>query len=145
MLEIKGIYLLSDAQYEGEKHLIPPIDKDWWLQTSGCTSCVKIIKRDGSESYSAHFNLDMFVRPALILNNIMPVGGVFEFAGVGWTVVSCISKTSIAICNTVIAQRRFDAKSNEWDKSELKVWLEEWVEYICLGSDDVVYDPVYHY
>lgn len=149
MLEIKGVFLLSEAQYEGYKRIIPQLDGQWWLQDSyGATTpysrFVKIVNIRGVISSTSCFE-EKSVRPALVLNGVMPVGCVFEFAGVGWTVVSTISKTSIVVCNAAIAQRRFDIKNNEWNNSELKKWLEEWVEYVCLGSDEAVYNPEYHY
>lgn len=147
MLEIKGIFLLSDVQYEGWKRVIPPIPKRWWLKTSDSetVSHVKTINSYGEEVLFPHANETVYVRPALVLNDVMPVGCVFEFAGLEWTIVSSIYKIAVAICNGTIAQRRFDSKSNEWDKSEIKKWLEEWIEYICIGSDEAVYDPEFHY
>lgn len=147
MFEVKGIFLLSDTQFEEYKSIIPPIPNRWWLQTSDpdTVSYVKTINPYGEEVLFPHANETIYVRPALVLNDAMSVGCMFEFAGLEWTIVSNIYKTTVAVCDDVIAQRRFDPKSNEWKTSELKAWLEEWVEYVCLGSDEAVYDPEYHY
>ena len=147
MLEIKGIFTLSDVQYEAYKHIIPSVPERWWLQTAASDSntLVKTINNYGDEVLFPCTNETVYVRPALIINGPMPVGCIVEFAGVKWTVVSSIYKTVVAVCNNVIAQRQFDFNSNEWETSELKAWLEEWVEYICLGSDDVIYDTEYSY
>lgn len=65
-----------------------------------------------------------------------------ELCGLKWTVLKNTVHTAYLITNDVIASRTFDIVNNDWNTSELKAWLEEWVEYIVLGNDNVEYKPV---
>lgn len=129
MLKISDIFLPSLIQYSEYRPMLPHLEKPCWLQDGA-------IGKDGEE-LSVHPSWPLDVRPAMNLDVALPMGSIFNFAGVSWTVCTSYSHTSFAICNATIARRRLDPENSSWETSELKVWLEEWLEYICEGLDDV--------
>ena len=110
--------------------MLPPLERACWLQDTA-------IGKNGEE-LSVHPSWALDIRPALNLDVALPMGSIFEFAGVSWTVCTSFSRSSFAICNAAIARRRLDPESSSWWSSELKSWLEEWIEYVCEGLDDVI-------
>lgn len=122
------ITLLSIEEYESIKEHIPYLNCWWWLRSpGGSQSRAASVDGDGLVNYDGDYvdEGDDCVRPALkykILNPI--IGMVFSAFGNRWTVCG----KGIAISNGAIDFRRFDAKSNEYETSEIKKFLEEWIK-----------------
>ena len=140
MLKINEIFILSEVQHLAYLDMLSHNRTICWLQndTSECVYKPFVKTAAGNSIGCAHPDLTIGVRPALIINGVMPVKSTIEFAGFRWVVCSCISHTTLMICDDIIAYRRFDAENNDWNTSELKAWLEGWLEYVCEGLDDVI-------
>lgn len=120
------ITLLTVEEYKRYKPQIPHVNDWWWLRSPGCdqdyaadVSSAGVVSLTGygvDSDYGA-------VRPALRSKIIdLSVGEQVIALGNRWTVID----TGLAISNEVVARKRFDGNSNDWETSELKEWLEEW-------------------
>ena len=134
---LQTITLLTDEEYEKYKPHIPSMYRSWWLQAPGSsrdTVCtVDYTGNINSDAYTA--NCIISVRPVLVFDLDMSdprfwyrseklAGQKFEYGKYTWTFLDVkLGKMSV-ICDSVIAKRCFDPESNNWDKSELKSWLE---------------------
>ena len=131
-----GLYeitLLTKEEYEkySELHRIPMVNAAtwWWLQSPGnrkdSKHNVSVVDAYG-EIFGNGTNVgyvDGAVRPVLkskILN--YNVGTCFGALGNTWIMID----DNVAISYDVVSHHRYDAKSNEWETSELKMWLEQW-------------------
>jgi len=97
--------------------------KDGWLH--------KTI-RGNSQNSTVWYNIGDYIdnsnyaiRPALKFDLInLPIGETFIALGNRWVMID----DGFAISQDVITHRLYDSNSNEWETSELKVWLEEWAK-----------------
>ncbi len=126
-----GVYeitLLTADEYKRYEPQIPTINDRWWLRSpcSGKLYAAYVSDAGGVPNYGDRVNTDDdAVRPALKSEIIdLPIGKQIIALGNRWTVID----TGLAISNESVAHRRFDVKSNDWETSELKVWLEEWAK-----------------
>lgn len=150
MLTIKKITLLNSEELKEYKYIIPKTlispsyDIYWWLRSEGKDpEETEIVTWDGKRLSMARY-LEYDVCPVLKLitsPHRLGVGTEFRLFGFEWTVLDVKDGVTTAICNTKIACRRYDTESNDWETSELKAWLEEWIEYVTLGMDDVTFEP----
>lgn len=122
------ITLLTKEEYEEHIKQIPKNNNWWWLRTPGFDSGhVAFISSFGSiydNGYSVLAD-EGAVRPALkseIIN--IPVGEVFSALGNRWLMIN----KGFAISKCAVAFRRYDSKSNIWETSELKAWLDAWAK-----------------
>ena len=122
------ITLLTKKEYEAHKKQIPLVNDWWWLRFPGHYSNIAAyVKRGGSvdeAGYIVSYGRGA-VRHALksaILN--LPIGEKFIALGNRWIMID----DEFAISEDVITHRRYDSKSNVWETSELKEWLEDWAK-----------------
>ena len=122
------ITLLTEEEYEAHREQIPPVNGWWWLRSPGYNSYdAADVSSVGSVSDGGNdvSNDYLAVRPALksaIFN--LPIGEKFIALGNRWIVID----DGFAISEDVITHRRYDRKSNVWETSELRQWLEEWAK-----------------
>ena len=143
---IEGITLLSAEEaenlltkeqrickFEGE-------ERCWWLRSPGDDRHrAAYVYGSGSVNFRGNYvyYVDDCVRPALILSNLkssnlksikeLGVGEHFEFGGYTFTIIS----NKLALCDEAIAKMAFrkDRKSedaNQYSKSDVKKFLENW-------------------
>lgn len=136
-VEITGITLLSREEAEALPVEMRTKGNRWWLRSpyKRHGDGAGFVGLRGILNYSGVVIEYVGVSPALILNpessNLVP-GDRFRLWGYNWTMIT----EDKALCDKWIAERRFDAKSNDWEKSELKAWLEDWLMERMEDSDD---------
>ena len=120
------ITLLTKEEYKRYKNRIPLVNCWWWLRSPGFyQSYAAGVYDDGGVSANGLYaDFDGYaVRPVLKSEDInLTVGERFISLGNRWVVID----GHVAISEDVITHRRYDKKSNDWETSELKLWLEEW-------------------
>ena len=124
-----NIFLLSIEEYEKYKERIPQINCWWWLRSKGDYSVyVASVNYDGSICYAGDdaSGNDHGVRPALKIpySEEREIGRrliIFDFP---WITID----KDLAIAEVPIAFRRFDKKSNNYEKSEIRQFLLDWME-----------------
>lgn len=121
------ITLLTAEEYKRYKPQIPPIKDWWWLRFNGYVQDYAAFVDCGGYVHDYYGrNVDdslIAVRPVLKSEAInLPVGEKFIALGNRWVVIG----DHFAVSEDVITHRRYDKKSNDWETSELKAWLEEW-------------------
>ena len=133
-LEIEEITLLSAQEYETYKEQVKLVNDDWWLRSPGFdVTHATFVNSDGClYSYgNGVVYVDNAVRPALKVNlgsSNLRIGDEIEWANHNWTVIS----DELALCDETIAKlplrRNWRADdANEYEKSDLKKWLENWL------------------
>lgn len=143
---VDGISLLDTVSYADYKTLIPANTNAWWLRMPvPLTGRLAIVRADSEKVMlnAGDRELVVGVRPVLRLSCILDCltpGDKISLLGLTWTVLKSDRKNCemLVLCDDTIAHRRFDDKSCIWEASELKWWLEEWLEYSALGRDDVI-------
>lgn len=126
-----SIFLLSKEEYEKYKDKIPYIDVWWWLRTPGCVDRVAIsVNSDGFVDDNGFFvdYANYAVRPAL---KVSSVKSFEQFANNSFCALKNIwvkIDEDLAISEMPIAFSRFDEKSNDYAKSEIRQELLDWYE-----------------
>ena len=125
------IFLISIEEYEKYKKHIPYINSWWWLRSPGFYSnCAAHVVNDGSVS---NYGNDVFlsndaVRPALKISNPefdpLKIGERFVKYSFPWIKID----NNLAIAEVLIAFRRFDKESNEYETSEIRQFLKDWLK-----------------
>lgn len=131
MFEISKLTLLSKEEYIKYKEFVPPFKAWWWLKTADYNKYNACCVNRNGNTYNYNIRQPMYVRPALIaygVNSNHTIGEKHKFFGYKWTLISAENEKGILLCDTYIDEKRFDAKSNKWDESELKFWLENWLK-----------------
>lgn len=117
------ITLLTEEEYWRCEELIPAIYDYWWLQSPGNGQDDAAGVNYGG--YGVSYGVNLGVRPALKSEAInLPVGERFIALGNRWVVIA----DHVAVSEDVVTHRRYDKKSNDWETSELKAWLEDWAK-----------------
>ena len=123
------VNLLSAEEYEKYKDKIPHINCWWWLRSPGLYSDITIGVSGGgsicdyghgvSYSYGA-------VRPVLKMSDgrKYKIGERVILYDFPWIIID----EGLAIAEVPIAFRRFDEKSNDYENSEIKKFLNNWLE-----------------
>lgn len=144
---IEGVSLLDTVSYTDYKSIIPTATEAWWLKMPVPLATRLIIVRAGGDKVILNADdreLVVGVRPILRLSGISegykPEDKI-SLLGLTWTFLKtdCRKGTALVLCDETVANRRFDDKGCQWETSELKAWLEEWLEYSALGRDDVIF------
>lgn len=123
------IFLLSKEEYEKYKDAIPHINICWWLRSPGYYDNYAAIVLTGgsvaSHGYSVYGD-GVDVRPALRLDSSssLKTGDRIIRADFPWIVIG----DGLAIAEVPIAFWRFDEKSNDYEKSEIRKKLLAWWE-----------------
>lgn len=109
------------------------IYNDWWLKTPGSYSCyAAFVNYHGLIGYEISCD-DFMVRPALIISNLEPfslkIGDTFVFGGAEFEIIS----NSKALCSTYIGFSAFRDDwraddANDYEKSDIKKYIDEWFE-----------------
>ena len=118
-MTIKGITLLSIEEYEKYKSVIPTTNYWWWLRSPGYDRVrAAYVSSDGVEFGKLIYYAKNAVRPALKLNLEMAdnrfwykpeklIGTKLEYGKYTWTVLDAEQGELYALCDEVIARRRF--------------------------------------
>ena len=103
----------------------------WWLRSPGYgSSYAADVNIFGYVNTVGNYVYDTYsvVRPALEISNPesseLAIGDRFNLFGYDWTVIF----RDMALCDTGIGRHRFDPERNNWEASELKTWLEDWLK-----------------
>lgn len=101
----------------------------WWLQSPGYNShYAAYVRNDGLVSINdGEINSDNNdVRPALRITNLndYKVGDDFKFGGKWFRIVD----ENTALCLDNIGVQEFDEKSNDYEKSEIKQFVDDWFD-----------------
>lgn len=133
--KVAEITLLSVEEYRCYKSLIPYIEEDWWLRSPGSYSYYATSIDSHGAVYEGGSYVDyafIGVRPVLNISisnsSEFFKGDSIEIFNKTWTVLDVKEDQIYILADKIIAQRRFDKESNDWEKSELKTWLEEWLK-----------------
>lgn len=127
--------ILNEYAYSRYRNVINPIDSAWWLGTNdwsdGFMRCVERTGQIGARGVER----EVGVRPYCVVrfsSEILP-GEQVEFAGLTWTVLDSWQNRAFVLCDDIIARRRFDYdQSSRWSTSELRNWLEDWLEDVSI-------------
>ena len=139
-LEITGATLLS---VEEAKTLLTVEDRAcgwwWWLRSPGYfEDSVVDVDEDGLvhalggtvRGYSVG------VRPVLRIANLecsnLEIGDKFCFGNEYFKVISA----NLALCNSIVGYTRFDAKSNDYEDSEIKKYVDHWFDELMNRGTD---------
>lgn len=132
-LEFSGATLLSIEEYNKYKTRIPTVNYWWWLRSPNSTRYdIAYVDLDGSvDCYSYYVKCGYGgVRPVLKIKNLkssnLKVGDEFTITDVKFTVIS----EEYAITNDIICCRSFDERMNDYEKSEIKQFVDEWYNII---------------
>ena len=122
------ITLLTSTEYYTYKSVIPLIEKTWWLCSPGEDSFDADLVTSAGYITCSWVVLDFGVRPVLHMNlpnaKSLNSGDKIRIGSKSFTILSWERTKLIALCDEVIAERRFDTRNNDWETSELKQWLE---------------------
>lgn len=136
-ITIDKITLLSAEEYEQCKEHIPVLGEWWWLRSPGCygdyaayvgdNGGIYDIGSDVSDSYGS-------VRPVVVLrlnpeSVNLQIGDKLHFAGYSWTMIA----PDMALCDEAVGRTCFRKdwrapNANDYEKSDVKVWLEKWAQ-----------------
>lgn len=124
------INLLSAEEYEKYKDKIPHINCWWWLRSPGINSSIAAgVHYDGSVFYhggSVYSAVGAAVRPVLRISDgrKYKIGERVMYYNFPWIIID----KNLAIAEVPIAFHRFDEKSNDYENSEIKKFLNNWLE-----------------
>lgn len=129
--KIKGATLLSVDEAEVLPLRLRQYKTWWWLRSPGDDSTYAAsFYSDGSvDNYGFSVDYDFgAVRPALQIKNLessnFEIGDLFKFGNKEFEIIS----DSLAFCTTDIGKHRFDLYSNDYEKSLIKQYIDEWFE-----------------
>lgn len=132
-IEIDKITLLSVDEYKANRYLISNVASWWWLRTPGTN-----IDYPGVEQivngwiFAGHVSHIDGVRPILRIKNpesaFLKIGVKFRLADYTWTMLG----DGLALCDDVIGECAFRKDweaidANDYEKSDVKKYLEEWI------------------
>lgn len=127
-VEPDEIFLLSEDEYEKYKNAIPLFECWWWLRTPGAESdhVVGVYNNGVVDCYGSNIKDALsYVRPALYLEpNHFSIGSRINKYNFPWVVID----NDLAIAEVPIAAHRFDKKLNDYELSEIRQFLLDWLE-----------------
>ena len=135
---IKSISLLSLDEFRLYESFIPKVDDSWFLKDPGDNPYFVCEIDEKSKIHTTCYHSCQLVgtRPALILKrsfyeaidieniNMFKAGAKINVGNYKFTILNVDENNILALCDEIIGHRRFDPDTNEWNKSELKRWLE---------------------
>lgn len=134
-----NIFLLSTEEYEKYKDKIPTINCWWWLKSPGnLSNHIACVRTDGSISNLGNYvdGDDVAVRPALRFSApSTTIGERKLFFDFPWVVID----KGLAIAEVPIGFHRFDVESNDYEKSEIRKFLFEWMDKRLVLSEGRIY------
>ena len=130
-LEIEGATLLSVDEARVLPFRLRQHDNWWWLRSPGKDSDYTISVSSGGYDDTSYVYCDCIsARPALIIRNFessnFEIGDIFKFDGKKFEIIS----KDLAFCLGDIGLHRFDDNSNNYEKSAIKKYVDEWFERI---------------
>lgn len=152
-LNIVGATLLSIEEAEKLPLELRKYNLWWWLRSPGHSSYeAAIVYLDGSVDHYGYFvDISMgAVRPALQIKNLkssnLQIGDVFKFGENEFKIIS----ENIAFCLTEIGNHCFRKdreaeNANDYDRSDIKKYVDNWFESACLEQVTIydVLNPVF--
>lgn len=128
--EIETIYLLSIQQAERLPGYILAIGDSWWLRSPGTFCGTAEVDENGNINYSGlrvDYNC-LGVRPVLTVKDLdslnFEIGETVKVLGL---LAQYIGNNSVLLCKS-IAKHKFDSKSSDYETSEIKQFIEEWLK-----------------
>ena len=130
-LEIEGISLLTVCEVENLPEEIREYKTWWWLKTAGDEpDRAAIVDNFGFISYDGDdvFYDSSTVRPAVTIRNLeslnLEIGDSLMIQGKKYVYIG----GSKALYNDEAVYHRFDAESNDYEQSEIKQIVENWLK-----------------
>jgi len=154
-MRVDKISLLTGREFNNFKSIIPASPYPWWLRDGGSTgwkvSCVSPChsKEKHPREYKDQdvSNNEIAVRPTLKISDIDELypGNKVKIFGEQWTVLQVSKRRAYVLCDTAIDIRCFNSSSlkknnNDFETSELKVWLEKWLVRMMKPHTDQDYE-----
>lgn len=143
--KIEEITLLSIEEYYRYRSLIPYLNKYWWLRSPGYDSlhAAYVCSSGAVDDYGFYvYCTDIGVRPALRISvsdsSEFLRGCSIELFDKTWTVLDITGDQIYVLADNIIGGHIFDTKSNVWETSELKAWLQEWVKEQCKECENEI-------
>lgn len=141
-LSILRIWLLNNRIYLEKYNIIPQLKGErWWLRCYEATT--NVVDEFGRiSSGAACSDSSIGVRPALhieVKRGDFSVGDKIKIAGITWTVLEVNRDVALALCDEIVARRPYGEFATAWHASEMKLWLEDWIEYLVMGLENVEY------
>lgn len=121
---IKEITLLTIEQAERLPRELRAREYWWWLRSPGYfQDYAACVSGGGSVYYYGCYVNDDYsgVRPAFVIPGLD--SKIYDQVHVGGCVCTVVDK-DLVLADDVVCYHRFDAKSNDWNKSELKAFIE---------------------
>lgn len=143
--------LISYSEFKEHEKIIPPIDTRWWLCDSDRKDhgacCVYTIN---STNYIAYYFYrdDVGVRPAITISNpeqVYKYGSTITVCNYDWTVLRSDENECYALCTTVIGKHRIDPVTNIYEKSEIKLWIEDFFKNKAVSApetEETIFDQI---
>lgn len=154
-LNVAGVSLLSEAQYEEYKHLFRPLKDEWWLQDAGNGLAHETKPRDLVKTVDQYGNVRKFgslignqlaVRPVACIeleSGHLNAGDPLRFLDCDWTVFDVYEGVNklqaFVLCDRPLTHHQFDSKYNDFFTSELYGWLTGWCESQCDEIESINY------
>lgn len=125
--------ILTLEEYDRYQHLIPDVENWWWLRSPrNYAYGLAHVFTDGTVGSANRAATNGGLRPALKLKvgkcKYLAPGDKLELKGAEYTVMDIADDVVFVLSDEIIARRQFDKTSNQWETSELKEYLENWVE-----------------
>lgn len=134
-MEIIDITLLRHFEFEKYRDFISDIDADWWLSTSDCNNEENAIYvSSNGEEIKTNKNNCLGIRPVLTIKNLHTLkqpGEKIKLFGYGentWTIFRNFNYQTFVLYDGIIDKQKFDSGDKQWEKSELKTWLNDWLK-----------------
>lgn len=144
MVKVKELRLMYQEEWEKYNSLFWSDIKQspYWLsnQTKSVTGIPVVYVGDwnADEMTIEHPNNEYWVRPTLVVevDGRVPENNTVFLFGRFWQVYERNGQEIRMIAKDAIARRRFDARETEWEKCELKKWLDAWMVIQTLDFPD---------
>ena len=126
---ISEISLLDFPSYVAAKDVLPASTANWWIKPSGANGgMAAYVSPDGRLNFCGS-NSRIGVRPVVSLSaGNFKEGDKIDLLGHCWTVFQKSAHESLALCDEIIAYRAFDKNFNDYQTSDLKAFLNKWLE-----------------
>jgi len=127
--DIEGIYLLSEEEAQNIPSWILACGGSWWLRSALALYSYGAWYVNGYYGYldNDDYSATNLVRPAFSITNLdnqgLEIGETVKVLG---RIAQYIGNNSVLLCDG-IGERRFDGESNDYEKSEIKRYIESWL------------------
>lgn len=127
---ILDVTLLNYEEFKRYQKHIQVLSDDWWLRTEATEEFCYANAISCNLRQNRYIGNKVGVRPALIVSNIKAAPGEKIYTlGFTWTVLDIFDDgKGLLLCNYFIGAHHYDNRDNDWEKSELKEFIEKWLE-----------------